>query len=93
MASTPGLGELTRELRDLSWEKIRQVANQLKIENVNLDDIEAKNNDRHVRLSRVMELWLRKDAEPSWEKLAEVLDSVDENNLADRIKETYCGLR
>ena len=93
MASTPELGELTRELRDLSWEKIRQVANQLNIKNVDLDDIEVKNNDRHMRLSRVMELWLSNDAGRSWEKLAEVLDSVDEKNLADRIMETYCGLR
>ena len=65
MANTPELSDLTRELRDLSWEKIRQVATQLKIENVDLDDIEAKNKDRHVRLSRVMELWLRNGAERS----------------------------
>ena len=93
MATTPKLGDLTLELRDLSWEKIRQVANQLKIKNVDLDDIKAKNKDRHERLSRVMELWLRNGAEPSWEKLAEVLDSVNEKNLAGRIKDTYCGIR
>ena len=93
MATTPKLGDLTLELRDLSWEKIRQVANQLKIENVDLDDIKAKNKDRHERLSRVMELWLRNGAKPSWEKLAEVLDSVNEKNLADHIKKTYCRSR
>ena len=70
-----------------------QVANQLNIKNVDLDDIEAKNKDRHMRLSRVMELWLRNDAEPSWDELAKVLDSVGERNLADHIRETYCGLR
>ena len=44
------LADLTQGLRDLEWEKVREMAIQLEFKNVDLDDIEEKTLiDGHAR--------------------------------------------
>ena len=84
------LADLTRGLRHLEWEKVREMAIQLGFENVDLDDIEEKNSDRQIRLSRVSEAWLRRDDKASWEKIVRVLKDIKETVLANELEKKYC---
>ena len=84
------LADLTQGLRDLEWEKVREMAIQLKFNNVDLDDIEEKNSNRQRRLSKVSEAWLKRDDKASWEEIVKVLKHIKENVLANELEKKYC---
>ena len=84
------LADLAQGLRDLEWEKVREMAIQLGFKNVDLDDIERKNSDRQIRLSRVSEAWLKRDDKASWKKIVRVLKDIKETVLANELERKYC---
>ena len=66
---------------------------QLEVPTHELKDIEKKPSDSLDKLSDILVYWLTHDPSASWGHLVDALkaSSVDENRLAEEIKEKYCS--
>ena len=88
-AASPKHEQLTLKFRDLSWGTMREIANQFKINNVDLDDIQPE-KERHTRISRVVDLLIKGNLVASWKKVVDVLNNVEQKALAKEVEREYC---
>ena len=56
-----------------------------------LKKVKEDNTTADTRLSDMLHRWLQSDSRGTWEDVVSALRKMDENCVADHIKETYCG--
>ena len=67
----------------------------LEIDNGELSKVQSNNaGNSDDCLREMLKIWLKKvDPKPSWSSMAEALDDLREQSLAERIRKTYCSTR
>ena len=81
------LGEFLRELEDVDWYILGR---HLELSQSELSEIELnhQNNTGRMRIA-MFDRWLRKEENPSWEKIIAALKEMHENKLASRLMMKY----
>ena len=88
--ASPQLCDLVLELKGVSWYKL---GIQLQVPVDKLDKIEDDHRDSDKRLSKVLQYWLDNEADPSWEKICDVLQRMGEHaRLVRQLIVKYCPL-
>ena len=81
------LGEFLRELKDVDWYILGR---HLELSQSELREIELNhpNNIGRMRIA-MFDRWLRKEEDPSWEKIIAALEEMHETSLASRLNSKY----
>ena len=71
------------------WEDIGIL---LKIEDGELNRVKSDNDRSGSCLREMLKIWVRKvNPKPSWSSMAEALEVLGEERLAEHIRKTYCS--
>lgn len=71
----------------VSWE---QLGVQLGIKMNRLEAIKGEHHgDLEMCKNKLFDVWLRQTSNPSWRDVVNALESIQENNLADKIKQKF----
>ena len=92
----PEHAELIKELENLSWEEVKNMAVQLEDGDMTLEvleRIERRYSSESERLSKAMHEWLERDTGASWAKVVAALRVIKKNKLAEKLVELYPSLR
>jgi hypothetical protein len=84
------LNDLLKELCQVAY-KWEDIGIQLDIETGKLDAIKtAENNVAQSCLREMLKIWMKRlSPPPSWEAIADALDRVDEQSLAEHLRNIY----
>lgn len=85
----PELRDLTRELRDLPWDEVKEMAIQLEMKLRELLKIERMYSQESERLSRAMHAWLEANEAATWKNIVDALKSIKNNSLAEDLRKRY----
>ena len=81
----PELACLARQLNELSWEELVEMAVQLGMDFKEVRKIEPVN-----RRLNTMSIWLDSDSEASWQKVVKALRHIERTGLALQLEAKYC---
>ena len=84
----PALNLLVKELKDVDY---HQLGTHLGLTPGDIRDIECNYPLNTRRRSEVLDLWMKREVTPTWEKVIRALEGMKEVNLAAQLKQRYAG--
>ena len=91
----PKLKDLLKELSKKVAAKWHNLGIMLDIDDGELSKVKLDNADNcDDCLREMLNIWLKKvDPKPLWSSMADALDDLGEESLAEHIRKTYCSTR
>ena len=87
--TTPTTEQLVHELKGIKGEW-QSLGFYLGLGMAEITEIEQDHPDISSRRMAMLEKWMRKEDNPSWEMVVEALEKISELRLANQLREKYC---
>ena len=85
-AKTLETGLLVRELKDVEWDTL---GTYLRLSQGEIKEIEGNYQNIGRRRIEMFNKWLKKEENPSWEKMIAALEDMSEINIASQLRKKY----